>query len=88
MGVLDPDLHKQEKKTQFVVDAVYALAYVLDKMQRHVCNETKDGKLCDAMIPLDGEKLFKNFLLDISFLGKGKLNLNIILIMTTHWDSK
>ena len=85
---LDPDLHKQEKKTQFVVDAVYALAYALDKMQRHVCNETKDGKLCDAMIPLDGEKLFKNFLLDISFLGKGKLNLNIILIMTTHWDSK
>ena len=66
---LDPDLHKQEKKTQFVVDAVYALAMALDQMQKHICNRTTDGKLCDEMIPLDGEKLFNDFLLNVNFEG-------------------
>ncbi|XP_072038787.1 metabotropic glutamate receptor 3-like isoform X2 [Amphiura filiformis] len=64
---LNPKTHKQEKKTQFVVDAVYALAYALDNMQRTICNETTDGKLCDNMLPLDGEKMFKEFLMDVNF---------------------
>ncbi|XP_022098848.1 metabotropic glutamate receptor 3-like [Acanthaster planci] len=62
---LDDGTHLQEKKTQFVVDAVYALVKALDNMHRVVCNET--SSLCDGMIPINGERLFKEFVLKVVF---------------------
>ncbi|XP_038054376.1 metabotropic glutamate receptor 3-like [Patiria miniata] len=62
---LDDGTHLQEKKTQFVVDAVYALVMALDHMHRVVCNET--SSLCDGMIPINGKQLFKEFVLKVSF---------------------
>ena len=60
--------YEQESKIMFVVNAVYAMAHALHKMQRTLCPNTT--KLCDAMKILDGKKLYKDYLLKINFTGK------------------
>ncbi|XP_071810181.1 metabotropic glutamate receptor 3-like isoform X1 [Asterias amurensis] len=62
---LDDGSHLQEKKTQFVVDAVYALGNALDRMHRSICNETLE--LCEGMVPINGQRLFKEYILNIEF---------------------
>uniref|UniRef100_A0A4W5JSB9 Metabotropic glutamate receptor 3 n=1 Tax=Hucho hucho TaxID=62062 RepID=A0A4W5JSB9_9TELE len=57
-----------ESKIMFVVNAVYAVAHALDKMQRTLCSNTT--KLCDSMKALDGRKLYRDYLLNISFTGQ------------------
>ncbi|XP_014390348.1 PREDICTED: metabotropic glutamate receptor 3 isoform X1 [Myotis brandtii] len=57
--------YEQESKIMFVVNAVYAMAHALHKMQRTLCPNTT--KLCDAMKILDGKKLYKDYLLKINF---------------------
>lgn len=65
---IDSSNYEQESKIMFVVNAVYAMAHALHKMQRTLCPNTT--KLCDAMKILDGKKLYKDYLLKINFTGK------------------
>ncbi|XP_033614130.1 metabotropic glutamate receptor 3 [Fukomys damarensis] len=62
---LDSSNYEQESKIMFVVNAVYAMAHALHRMQRALCPNTT--KLCDAMKVLDGRKLYRDFLLKINF---------------------
>ncbi|XP_048356815.1 metabotropic glutamate receptor 3 isoform X2 [Sphaerodactylus townsendi] len=57
--------YEQESKIMFVVNAVYAMAHALHKMQRNLCPNTT--KICDAMKNLDGKKVYKDFLLKVNF---------------------
>jgi len=62
-------LDKQESKTQFIYDAVYALALALHRMQKDVCGPNPWG-VCDDLKTIDGEMLLKEYLLNISFKGQ------------------
>ncbi|XP_005003700.1 metabotropic glutamate receptor 3 isoform X1 [Cavia porcellus] len=62
---LDGSNYEQESKIMFVVNAVYAMAHALHRMQRALCPNTT--KLCDAMKVLDGRKLYRDYLLKINF---------------------
>ncbi|XP_033880106.1 metabotropic glutamate receptor 3-like [Acipenser ruthenus] len=62
---IDSTNYEQESKIMFVINAVYAMAHALHKLQRTLCSNTT--KLCDAMKPLDGKKLYKDYLLKINF---------------------
>ncbi|KAL4617943.1 metabotropic glutamate receptor 3-like [Arapaima gigas] len=62
---IDRSNFEPESKIMFVVNAVYALAHALHRMQRTLCNNTT--QLCDAMKPLDGRKLYRDYLLNVSF---------------------
>ncbi|KAG9345634.1 hypothetical protein JZ751_008778 [Albula glossodonta] len=65
---IDSSNFEPESKIMFVVNAVYAMAHALHKMQRTLCSNTT--KLCEAMKSLDGRKLYRDYLLDINFKGK------------------
>lgn len=65
---LDSSNYEQESKIMFVVNAVYAMAHALHRMQRTLCPNTT--KLCDAMKHVDGKKLYKDYLLKVNFTGK------------------
>ncbi|XP_005796968.1 metabotropic glutamate receptor 2-like isoform X1 [Xiphophorus maculatus] len=55
----------QESKIMFVVNAVYAMAYALHNMRQAVCSNT--SKVCDAMKPSNGKRLYKEFILKTRF---------------------
>ncbi|XP_041349875.1 metabotropic glutamate receptor 3-like isoform X2 [Gigantopelta aegis] len=63
--ILNRKISQQEGKVQFIYDAVYAMALALDKMQRTLCPGTT--RLCRKMSKIDGDKLFKDFLSNVSF---------------------
>lgn len=65
---VDESNFEPESKIMFVVNAVYAMAHALHRMQRALCSNTT--LLCDAMRSLDGRKLYRDFLLNVSFRGK------------------
>ncbi|XP_061772780.1 metabotropic glutamate receptor 3 isoform X1 [Nerophis ophidion] len=54
-----------ESKIMFVVNAVYAMAFALHNMQRNLCFNTTG--LCDSMKALDGRRLYRDFILNVSF---------------------
>ncbi|XP_055030088.1 metabotropic glutamate receptor 3 [Misgurnus anguillicaudatus] len=54
-----------ESKIMFVINAVYAMAHALHRMQRSLCVNTT--RLCDAMRSLDGRKLYRDYLLHANF---------------------
>ncbi|KAF6312882.1 glutamate metabotropic receptor 2 [Rhinolophus ferrumequinum] len=56
---------EQESKIMFVVNAVYAMAHALHNMQRALCPNTT--RLCDAMRPVNGRRLYKDFVLNVKF---------------------
>ena len=56
----------QEGLVPFVVDAVYAMAYALHGMQRHLCDKEP---VCEAMIPLAGPELLRR-IRDVDFIGQ------------------
>lgn len=60
--------HVQEKKIQFVIDAVYAFAHALQELVSERCPDKQD--LCSNMFPVDGKYLFNQYILNGSFLGK------------------
>lgn len=60
--------YEQESKVQFVVDAVYAFAYALDKLHRDLCRPM--DKVCPAMASYDGGDFYRNYLLSVSFRGR------------------
>uniref|UniRef100_A0A8C1CDX4 Metabotropic glutamate receptor 2 n=1 Tax=Cyprinus carpio carpio TaxID=630221 RepID=A0A8C1CDX4_CYPCA len=56
---------EQESKIMFVVNAVYALAHALHNMRQAVCANTT--KLCSAMKPANGKRLYKDYILKTKF---------------------
>lgn len=65
---MDKDTFEPESKIMFVVNAVYAMATALHNMQRSLCFNTT--KLCDSMKALDGRRLYRDYILNVSFTGK------------------
>ncbi|XP_057692585.1 metabotropic glutamate receptor 3 [Corythoichthys intestinalis] len=62
---MDMSNFEPESKIMFVVNAVYAMAYALHNMQRSLCFNT--SSLCDNMKALDGRRLYRDFILNVSF---------------------
>ncbi|KAG9330649.1 hypothetical protein JZ751_023431, partial [Albula glossodonta] len=65
---VDESNFEPESKIMFVVNAVYAMAHALHRMQRTLCANTT--QLCDAMKALDGRQLYRDYLLNINFKGE------------------
>lgn len=63
---MDKTNFEPESKIMFVVNAVFAMAQALHNMQRSLCFNTTH--LCDSM--LDGRRLYRDFILNVSFAGK------------------
>ncbi|KAM3869811.1 metabotropic glutamate receptor 3 [Diretmus argenteus] len=62
---MDKTNFEPESKIMFVVNAVYAMAEALHKMQQSLCSNTT--KLCDSMKALDGRRLYRDYILNVSF---------------------
>ncbi|XP_043980534.1 metabotropic glutamate receptor 3 [Gambusia affinis] len=62
---MDQRYFEPESKIMFVVNAVYAMARALHNMQRSLCLNTT--KLCDSMKALDGRRLYRDYILNVSF---------------------
>ncbi|XP_061643430.1 glutamate receptor, metabotropic 6a [Phyllopteryx taeniolatus] len=60
--------YEQEGKVQFVIDAVYAVAYALHSMQRQLCGDQSDSGVCTAMDPVEGRSLL-DYIRDVNFNG-------------------
>lgn len=60
--------YEQESKVQFVVDAVYAFAYALNKLLHDQCGRSEG--LCSSMANYDRGAFYKNYLLNVSFVGE------------------
>ncbi|XP_028305418.1 metabotropic glutamate receptor 3 isoform X2 [Gouania willdenowi] len=64
---MDKSSFEPESKIMFVVNAVYAMAFALHNMQRSLCSGT--NQLCESMKALDGRKLYRDYILNVSFTG-------------------
>lgn len=60
--------YEQESKVQFVVDAVYAFALALNNLRRKLCGRGEG--LCSSMANYDRGAFYRNFLLNVSFVGE------------------
>jgi len=60
--------YEQESKVQFVVDAVYAFALALNKLHHDLCGH--DEGLCSSMANYDRGAFYKNYLLNVAFVGE------------------
>lgn len=61
--------YEQESKVQFVVDAVYAFALALHNLRRDLCRDREEG-LCPSMANYDRGAFYRNYLLNVSFVGE------------------
>uniref|UniRef100_A0A8C2E084 Glutamate receptor, metabotropic 8b n=1 Tax=Cyprinus carpio TaxID=7962 RepID=A0A8C2E084_CYPCA len=61
--------YEQEGKVQFVMDAVYAMAYALHRMHRDLCSGYPG--LCPRMSNIDGKELL-GYIRNVSFNGSAK----------------
>lgn len=62
--------YEQEGKVQFVIDAVYAVAYALHSMHRDLCPGS--AGVCSDMDPVEG-RLFLEYIRSVNFNGEGTL---------------
>lgn len=62
--------YEQESKVQFVIDAVFAFANALHNLYEDVCAGYPKKGVCPAMTQYDGGDFYKNYLLNVSFVGK------------------
>ncbi len=70
---ITPSEYQQESKIQFVYDAVYAMAHALDMMTKDACGHLKrksKRKRCIKELNIDGARLYKEYLLNVTFEGK------------------
>ncbi|ELT87766.1 hypothetical protein CAPTEDRAFT_211789 [Capitella teleta] len=68
--LITPTIYKQESKIQFVFDAVYALAHALHNLFAKECGDLrgrKRRKECIRNLRVDGEVLYQQYLLNVSF---------------------
>ncbi|GMT35498.1 hypothetical protein PFISCL1PPCAC_26795, partial [Pristionchus fissidentatus] len=67
-----------DDKVQFTINAVYAIAYALDEMFKEECGaekvenswisrHSKDNFDCEKTLKIEGNKFYKNFLLNVKF---------------------
>ncbi|VBB26288.1 unnamed protein product [Acanthocheilonema viteae] len=67
-----------DDKVQFVIDAVYAIAYGLQGMKEEICPDdtvlsswisrhSNAPQICDAMKHIDGEEFYQKYLLQVKF---------------------
>jgi len=69
--MVTPKVYVQESKIQFVFDAVYAFAHALHRMTADVCGHMRSRRSRRRCLRgLDGLKLYKKYLLNVSFDGK------------------
>ena len=57
----------QESKVQFVIDAVYSFAHALHDAWFDLCHPSEG--YCRRMKEMDGETFYKQYLLNVSFIG-------------------
>ncbi|XP_065314843.1 metabotropic glutamate receptor 3-like isoform X2 [Gordionus sp. m RMFG-2023] len=65
--VIDDSNYMQEGKTQFIIDAVYAMAHALHKFQQDRCRRKRGA--CKELKKMDGAELFKGYILNMSFIN-------------------
>ena len=68
--MLTPTNYQQESKIQFVYDAVYAMAYALDKLVSQKCKNSRSVKDCVRNMHIDGYRFYKDYILNLSFDGE------------------
>jgi len=82
--MLTPKVYVQESKIQFVFDAVYSFAHALDRMTTDVCGRVRGRKARRRCLRgLDGQELYKNYLLNVSF--DGKLSTSVNSVIRSFW---
>lgn len=59
--------YEQEGKVQFVIDAVYAVAYALHNMHQDLCPNSHG--VCSSMDPVEG-RLLLDYIRAVNFNGK------------------
>ena len=64
----DNPAYEQDSKVQFVIDAVYAFAFALQKLKKDVCPRHRG--VCQRMKSVDGGSFYKDYLLKTSFIGE------------------
>ncbi len=62
--------YQQDSKIQFVYDTVYAMAYALNKLLEDECSNQTNFKVCAATLKINGERFYKEYILNVSFTGK------------------
>jgi len=69
--MVTPKVYVQESKIQFVFDAVLSFAHALDRMMADVCGHARSRRVRRRCLRgLDGQQLYKQYLLNVSFDGK------------------
>lgn len=61
--------YEQESKVQFVVDAVYAFALALDRLNKDICVDYDQQGVCPAMTQFDGGDFYQTYILNLNFNG-------------------
>lgn len=80
---VDDSNFEPESKIMFVVNAVYAMAHALHRMQRTLCANTT--RLCEAMRSLDGKRLYRDFLLHVNFRGNANQPSPFTFLIHKHY---
>ena len=62
--------YKQDSKIQMVYDSTYAMAYALDRLLRDKCSNLTDFRTCAKSLKIDGQRFYKEYILNVSFVGK------------------
>lgn len=71
--LITPTIYKQESKIHFVYDAVYAFAHALKNYFEVHCGQWRGKKKkrdCIKDLKIDGDLLYSQYLLNVSFEGK------------------
>ncbi len=76
--------YEQEGKVQFVIDAVYAVAYALHSMHLDLCPGSSG--VCSNMDPVEGRSLL-DYIRAVNFNGKKTLK-NYKSTSEQHWNVK
>ncbi|MEQ2237828.1 Metabotropic glutamate receptor 4 [Ilyodon furcidens] len=73
--------YEQEGKVQFVIDAVYAVAYALHNMHQDLCPNSHG--VCNSMDPVEG-RLLLDYIRAVNFNGKKNLKIRLMEVLWTN----